>query len=64
MLAELRIRIWPSSSGWIEFAPGFNVLTSETKRASIIIDAVGLLLGDRAPRDGTSQAHTRLKRFG
>jgi DNA repair protein RecN (Recombination protein N) len=33
----------------VEFGPGFNVLTGETGAGkSIIIDAVGLLLGDRA----------------
>jgi len=36
----------------IEFAPGLNVLTGETGAGkSIIIDALGLLLGDRAHSD-------------
>lgn len=45
----------------IEFAPGFNVLTGETGSGkSIIVDALGLLLGERAEagavRAGASQA--------
>ena len=33
----------------VEFAPGFNVLTGETGAGkSIVMDAIGLLLGDRA----------------
>ena len=34
----------------LKFAPGFNVLTGETGAGkSIILDALGLLLGGRAP---------------
>lgn len=36
----------------IEFAPGFNVLTGETGAGkSIVVDAVNLVLGERAERD-------------
>lgn len=45
----------------MEFGPGFNVLTGETGSGkSIIVDALGLLLGERAEtsaiRSGTEQA--------
>ncbi len=45
----------------VEFGPGFNVLTGETGAGkSIILDALGLLLGDRARpdlvRSGTKEA--------
>ncbi|MEQ6290848.1 DNA repair protein RecN [Vogesella sp. GCM10023246] len=45
----------------LEFAPGFTVLTGETGAGkSIILDALGLLLGDRAEvsqiREGTERA--------
>jgi DNA repair protein RecN (Recombination protein N) len=45
----------------LDFAPGFNVMTGETGAGkSIIIDAVGLLLGGRAQNDlirhGTKRA--------
>ena len=50
MLSELRIRDLAIIEQLdLSFAPGFNVLTGETGAGkSIIIDAVGLLLGDRA----------------
>jgi DNA repair protein RecN (Recombination protein N) len=50
MLSELRIRDLAIIDRLeIGFDPGFNVLTGETGAGkSIIIDAVGLLLGDRA----------------
>jgi DNA repair protein RecN (Recombination protein N) len=50
MLSELRIRDLAIIEGLdLVFGPGFNVLTGETGAGkSIIIDAVGLLLGDRA----------------
>lgn len=50
MLRELRIRNFVLIKDLtIEFARGFNVLTGETGAGkSIIIDALGLLLGDRA----------------
>ena len=36
----------------VEFGPGFNVLTGETGAGkSILVGAVGLLLGDRAAAD-------------
>ncbi len=36
----------------VEFGPGLNVLTGETGAGkSILVDAVGLLLGDRASSD-------------
>jgi DNA repair protein RecN (Recombination protein N) len=50
MLAELRIRDLAIIDALdLSFGPGFNVLTGETGAGkSIIIDAVNLLLGDRA----------------
>jgi DNA repair protein RecN (Recombination protein N) len=50
MLAELHIRdLAIIDQLELDFVPGFNVLTGETGAGkSIIIDAVGLLLGDRA----------------
>jgi DNA repair protein RecN (Recombination protein N) len=50
MLAELIIRNFAIIDRLqVTFGPGFNVLTGETGAGkSIIIDAVGLLLGDRA----------------
>ncbi len=50
MLGELRIRDLAIIDELnLAFGPGFNVLTGETGAGkSIIIDAVGLLLGDRA----------------
>jgi DNA repair protein RecN (Recombination protein N) len=53
MLSELRIRDLAIIDQLdLSFAPGFNVLTGETGAGkSIIIDAVGLLLGDRAAQE-------------
>jgi DNA repair protein RecN (Recombination protein N) len=53
MLSELRIRDLAIIDRLdLTFSPGFNVLTGETGAGkSIIIDAVGLLLGDRASPD-------------
>jgi DNA repair protein RecN (Recombination protein N) len=53
MLTELRIRDLAIIDRLdLIFAPGFNVLTGETGAGkSIIIDAVNLLLGDRASAD-------------
>jgi DNA repair protein RecN (Recombination protein N) len=53
MLSELRIRDLAIIDRLdLSFVPGFNVLTGETGAGkSIIIDAVGLLLGDRASPD-------------
>src|SRR5271157_88512 len=53
MLAELRIRDLAIIDELdLTFGPGFNVLTGETGAGkSIIIDAAGLLLGDRASQD-------------
>ncbi len=50
MLTELNIRNFAIIDRLqVRFGPGFNVLTGETGAGkSIIIDAVGLLLGDRA----------------
>ena len=50
MLTELRIRDLAIIDALdLSFGPGFNVLTGETGAGkSIIIDAVNLLLGDRA----------------
>jgi energy-coupling factor transporter ATP-binding protein EcfA2 len=48
----------------LTFGPGFNVLTGETGAGkSIIIDAVGLLLGDRASQESTglSQSSSRVQ---
>ena len=53
MLTELRIRDLAIIDQLdLAFGPGFNVLTGETGAGkSIIIDAVNLLLGDRASQD-------------
>ncbi len=53
MLAELRIHdLAIIDDLTLAFGPGFNVLTGETGAGkSIIIDAVGLLLGDRASQE-------------
>ncbi len=53
MLTELRIHDLAIIDRLnLTFAPGFNVLTGETGAGkSIIIDAVNLLLGDRASAD-------------
>jgi len=53
MLRFLRIkRLAVIDSVEVEFAPGLNVLTGETGAGkSILVEAVGLLLGDRASGD-------------
>jgi DNA repair protein RecN (Recombination protein N) len=53
MLAELRVRDLAIIEDLeLAFGPGFNVLTGETGAGkSIIIDAVSLLLGDRASQE-------------
>jgi len=53
MLRFLRItRLAVIDAAEVEFAPGFNVLTGETGAGkSILVGAVGLLLGDRASGD-------------
>lgn len=53
MLLELNIRNFATIDALsVAFGPGFNVLTGETGAGkSIIIDAVGLLLGERARPD-------------
>lgn len=53
MLTELIVRNFAIIDRLqLSFAPGFNVLTGETGAGkSIIIDAIGLLLGDRARPD-------------
>jgi len=53
MLRELRIRNFVLIEALsLEFVPGFNVLTGETGAGkTIIIDALGLLLGERARGD-------------
>src|SRR5512143_1970019 len=53
MLIELRIRdLAIINRPDLTFSPGFNVLTGETGAGkSIIIDAVNLLLGDRASQE-------------
>src|ERR1044071_6185645 len=62
MLRFLRIRNLAVIAGLeVEFEPGFNVLTGETGAGkSILVEAVGLLLGGRASADlvrtGESQA--------
>src|SRR4029079_13769260 len=53
MLRFLRIRnLAVIESVYVEFEPGFNVLTGETGAGkSILVEAVGLLLGGRASGD-------------
>ncbi len=53
MLAELRIRNFAIIDDLhLYFGPGLNILTGETGAGkSIIIDALGMLLGDRATAD-------------
>ena len=53
MLRFLRIRILAVIQGLeVEFEPGFNVLTGETGAGkSILVEAVGLLLGARSSAD-------------
>ena len=63
MLHELCIRNYAIIDDLaLQFVPGLNILTGETGAGkSIIIDALGLLLGDRASTDsvraGTDSAH-------
>jgi DNA repair protein RecN (Recombination protein N) len=62
VLAELRLENYAViDNGVIEFLPGLNLLTGETGAGkSILIDALGLLLGDKASaeviRTGTERA--------
>src|SRR6478735_4784441 len=62
MLTELRIKNFAIiESLTLPLAPGFNVLSGETGAGkSIIVDALGLLLGERANADvirtGTDRA--------
>ena len=62
MLAELRLENYAVIDNVvIEFAPGLNLLTGETGAGkSILIDALGLLLGEKASTDviraGTERA--------
>ena len=53
MLRFLRIRnLAVIDAVEVEFEPGFNVLTGETGAGkSIVVEAVGLLLGGRASAD-------------
>ena len=53
MLAELRLENYAVIDNVvIEFAPGLNLLTGETGAGkSILIDALGLLLGEKASSD-------------
>ena len=45
---------------WLEFAAGLNVLTGETGAGkSIVLDAVGLLLGERFPSEQIRQGAER-----
>ncbi|MBI3592633.1 MAG: DNA repair protein RecN, partial [Nitrospirae bacterium] len=63
MLRELRIKDFTIIDDLsINFEPGLNILTGETGAGkSIIVDALGLLLGDRASQDmiktGRKEAH-------
>ena len=56
MLTELRIRNFAIiESLTLPLSPGFNVLTGETGAGkSIIVGALGLLLGERASGDPAS----------
>ena len=53
MLAELRLENYAVIDNVaVEFAPGLNLLTGETGSGkSILIDALSLLLGDKASAD-------------
>lgn len=61
MLIELRIRDFAIIEALtLPLAPGFNVLSGETGAGkSIIVDALGLLLGDRASSDSVRTGATR-----
>jgi len=65
MLRFLRIRnLAVIEAVEVEFEPGFNVLTGETGAGkSILVDAVGLLLGARASADlvRTGEAHATIE---
>lgn len=58
MLSELRLENYAViDNAAIEFASGLNLLTGETGAGkSILIDALGLLLGDKASADVIEQA--------
>src|ERR1700722_4283447 len=53
VLAELRLENYAViDNGVVEFAAGLNLLTGETRAGkSILIDALALLLGDKASTD-------------
>src|SRR6185436_10208172 len=61
MLRFLRIRnLAVIESVDVEFEPGFNVLTGETGAGkSIVVEAVGLLLGARASSDMVRTGETQ-----
>jgi len=65
MLRFLRIRnLAVIEAAEVEFEPGFNVLTGETGAGkSIVVEAVGLLLGARASADlvRTGEAHAAIE---
>jgi DNA repair protein RecN (Recombination protein N) len=65
MLRFLRIRnLAVIEAVEVEFEPGFNVLTGETGAGkSILVEAVGLLLGARASADlvRTGEAHATIE---
>jgi DNA repair protein RecN (Recombination protein N) len=65
MLRFLRIRnLAVIEAVEVEFEPGFNVLTGETGAGkSIVVDAVGLLLGGRASSDlvRTGESHAAIE---
>src|SRR5690242_19733490 len=65
MLRFLRIRnLAVIESVEVEFEPGFNVLTGETGAGkSILVEAVGLLLGGRASADlvRTGESHSTIE---
>src|SRR3990170_3272519 len=65
MLRFLRIRnLAVSEAVEVEFEPGFNVRTGETGAGkSIVVEAVGLLLGARASADlvRTGESHAAIE---
>src|SRR5262245_34843974 len=65
MLRFLRIRhLAVIEAVEVEFEPGFNVLTGETAAGkSILVEAVGLLLGGRASSDlvRTGESHATIE---